>query len=168
MTSEEVAREFARLYPEILEYTKRAVWHFGVQINPYDVVAECYCHVHDHRDQISQGVPLEAIAKNWCKQNLIWTKSPLRAKLTRPVLEFTGPEPFTSWQHPAPEDILVAWKATLDSYQRRLWGIYGEQGLTKGREIAMHLGISNSSAYLLIKEAKALEQQLKIYIKDNI
>jgi hypothetical protein len=168
MTSEAVAKEFALCYPGLVEYTRKALWHFRIPLELHDVLAECYCHVHDHRDLISKEVPVESMAKNWVKQNLRWTNSPIKCRLLVQDHGATGPEPWTAHQDTDSSPLLVAWKSTLDPYQRRLWGIYGEQGLTKGREIALHLGISNSSAYLLIKEAKALELSLKHYINTHI
>jgi hypothetical protein len=168
MTSEEVAIEFARCYPTILVYAKKALWHFKSPLDVHDVMAECYCHVHDHRALITKEVPLESVAKNWVKQNLRWTNSPIKCRLLIQDHNPTTSEPWTSHQDTDLTPLLAAWRAGLDPYQRRLWGLYGERGMTRGREIALHLGISISSAYLLIKEAKALELSLKNYITNNI
>jgi DNA-directed RNA polymerase specialized sigma24 family protein len=168
MTNEEVARAFARGYPEILEYTKKALWHFGSPLEADEVIGECYLHVWSSRGLVTPSLPVTAIAKNWIKQNLIWSKSPLKTRQCLGHPGHSGPDPSTAYQDSDLSPLLVEWKAGLAPPQRRLWELYWEQGLTKGREISLHLGISVSSAYLLIKEAKALGVQLHTHITDNI
>jgi DNA-directed RNA polymerase specialized sigma subunit len=112
-----------------------------------------------------------AYAKNWIKCNLKWTNSPLNRQIRLNNLPSDSPIiPGTSEQGQNAEEILAQiqeFSTTLNQYDRRLFHIYYEMDLRKGKEIASHLDISISSAYPIIKECKQLELKLRNHIKTN-
>lgn len=165
MTEKELATEFSLCYQDLAVYTRKALWalHSNLELN--DVLSECYLHCHTHRHLITEENPLIAMAKNWIKQNIIWTNSPLRRLSPKdaPAHKDQGYTPGT--QHP--EELIETWYLTLSQYQKRLWDMWHARGLRRGKEVSGYLDISLSSAYLVLKECRQLEAQLYHYITKN-
>jgi len=167
MKEHELAEEFSKILPGLLEYTKKACNLFGDSIDPHDYIAECYLHIWNNREKI-KGIPIEAVAKNWTRMNMTWKNSPIKVKFRESNLVLPGEDLRESQNLPDIEALIHEFTRGLSPYNRGLWRVYWDKGITKGQEMADHLGISRSSAYLLLRECKALEAQLRIHITKHI
>lgn len=161
MTEKDLATEFTLLYQDLAVYTKKALWALHSKLELNDVLSECYLYCHSARHQVSELNPLEGIAKNWIRQNIIWTNSPLK--------KLSISDAPTHKDTPMCPDLDVAesiagWEHTLTQYERRLWDIWHTKGLRRGKEVSGYLDISLSSAYLVLKECRALEARLYTHI----
>jgi predicted DNA-binding protein YlxM (UPF0122 family) len=65
-------------------------------------------------------------------------------------------------------DKIGEFRDSLSTYDRRLFNIWWDLDLRKGREIAEHLDISISGAYNIIKECKGIDYRLENFIRKNI
>lgn len=165
MTEERIATEFTLCLQALRDYTAKALWHFRSHLELNDVISECYIYVHSARHLISEDTPLEAIAKNWIKQNIIWTNSPIRTRLgvtDAPCLTDTA-----VYDTIPVEETFHAWYKTLTPYEQSLWNLWHERGLRRGKEVSGYLDISLSSAYLVLKECRQLETRLHTYINNT-
>lgn len=164
MTEQDLTTEFALILPELAVYTRKALWALNSRLEPNECLSECFLYCHSVRDQISEDLALIAISKNWIRQNIIWKNSPLKRLVSSDTPDHLDTPGYDT---PDPEEVIRLWRVTLSPYESALWCIWHERGLRKGREIAEHLGISLSSAYLVIKECRSLESLLHTHIKSN-
>lgn len=164
MTEKDLTTEFTFIYPDLAVYTRKALWALHSRLEPNECLSECFLYCHSVRDQIETSSDLQAYAKNWIRQNIIWKNSPLKRLVSSDHPDYLDTPGYDT---PDPEAVIRLWRDTLTSYESALWCIWHERGLRKGREVAEHLGISLSSAYLVLKECRHLEGLLSTYIKTN-
>jgi len=167
----DLSREFSKSFQDIETYTKKLINYLGKPIDSAWIMSECYIYLHNNLALLDTSRKMIAYAKNWIKCNLKWTNSPLNRQIRLNNLPSDSPIiPGTSEQGQNAEEILAQiqeFSTTLNQYDRRLFHIYYEMDLRKGKEIASHLDISISSAYPIIKECKQLELKLRNHIKTN-
>lgn len=167
----DLSREFSKSFQDIETYTKKLINYLGKPIDSAWIMSECYIYLHNNLALLDTSRKMIAYAKNWIKCNLKWTNSPLNRQIRLNNLPSDSPIiPGTSEQTQNAEVILAQiqdFSSGLNQYDRRLFHIYYEMDLRKGKEIASHLDISISSAYPIIKECKQLELKLRNHIKTN-
>lgn len=165
MGDKEFALEFARELPGLTEYTKKALWHYKVRLEPSEVLAECYLYVHLNRNIITVDQPLVSIAKTWIRNNLSWSRSHLKLDMLATGAEL-GVHPVAG----TPVDcsaFLVDWESSLAPREARLWEMWWHLGIRKGKAISGYLDISLSSGYLVLRECRVLETRLRNKIKQE-
>lgn len=171
MSSQDLSREFSKSFQDIETYTKKLINYLGKPIDSAWIVSECYLYLHNNLDSLDTPRTMISYAKNWIKNNLKWTNSPLNRQIRVNNLSESQIIPGTSGVHIFDSEIILEqiqdFRDNLSTYDRRLFNIYYDMDLKKGKDIAQHLDISISSAYPIIKECKQLEIKLRNHIKSN-
>ena len=171
MTRSEFDRIFTEHWEEFNLYATRYVKHLGLSIRAEDSVTGAYLHLLKEIEELHEGSEIVSHGKNWIKMNLRWTQSPLRR-------EHRGREhaELGDWDQSQTVDpdweridpLTSLWVKRLDLRSRRIWSLYWDLDLRRGRELAEHLNISTSGAYLLLKEARELEQSYREWILKHL
>jgi hypothetical protein len=172
MSSQDLSREFSKSFQDIETYTKKLINYLGKPIDSAWILSECYIYLHSNLDSLETPRVMISYAKNWIKSNLKWTNSPLNRQIRLNNLPNDSPNiQGSSGVHIFDSEIILEqiqdFRDNLSTYDRRLFNIYYEMDLRKGKDIASHLDISISSAYPIIKECKQLEIKLRNHIKSN-
>jgi predicted DNA-binding protein YlxM (UPF0122 family) len=172
MSASDLSREFSKSFQDIETYTKKLINYLGKPIDSAWILSECYIYLHNNIDSLDSPRTMISYAKNWIKNNLKWTNSPLNRQIRLNNLPNDSPDiPGTSGVHIFDSEIILEqlqeFRDNLSTYDKRLFNIYYDMDLRKGKEIAEHLDISISSAYPIIKECKQLEHKLRTHIKLN-
>ena len=172
MSEKDLSREFSKSFQDIETYTKKLINYLGKPIDSAWIMSECYIYLHNNLDGLDTPRTMIAYAKNWIKNNLKWTNSPLNRQIRLNSLPNDSPNiPGSSGVHIFDSEIILEqlqdFRDNLSTYDKRLFNIYYDMDLRKGKEIAEHLDISISSAYPIIRECKQLEQKLRTHIKLN-
>ena len=172
MSASDLSREFSKNFQDIETYTKKLINYLGKPIDSAWILSECYLYLHSNLDGLDTPRTMISYAKNWIKNNLKWTNSPLNRQIRLNNLPNDSPDiPGTSGVHIFDSEIILEqlqeFRDNLSTYDKRLFNIYYDMDLRKGKEIAEHLDISISSAYPIIKECKQLEHKLRTHIKLN-
>jgi hypothetical protein len=169
MSEAELASEFTRCYPSLVEYASKALWKLHSPLELDDVLAECYLHCHSCRVLITPNNPLEGVAKNWIKSNLHWPTSPIKLKL---IPKDISQDALVGIPSGTPSDsdpsaVIEEWYSTLTPYERRLWNLWYQQDLRRGKQIAGYLDISVSSGFQLLRECRELSERFRQWIHKN-
>jgi DNA-directed RNA polymerase specialized sigma subunit len=172
MSASDLSREFTKNFQDIETYTKKLINYLGKPIDSSWIMSECYLYLHSNINQLDTPRTMISYAKNWIKNNLKWTNSPLNRQIRVNNLSTDSPTiPGTSGVFLFDSDEIIDqlqdFRENLSTYDKRLFNIYYDLDLRKGKEIAEHLDISISSAYPIIKECKKLEHKLRNHIKLN-
>ena len=166
-----LSREFSKSFQDIETYTNKLINYLGKPIDSAWIMSECYIYLYNNLDQLDTPKKMISYAKNWIKCNLKWANSPLNRQMRVNNLSESPNIPGTSGVHIFDSETILdqisTFTESLNTYDRRLFHIYYEMDLRKGKEIADHLDISISSAYPIIKECKKLENKLRSHIKLN-
>lgn len=171
MTKSELDEHLQAHWDELGLYAKKYISVLALSIGAEDAVTGAYLHCLQCREEIEGPNEFIARSKHWIKMNLRWTQSPLRREHRGREHDEIGPwdrghEGDPDWSGVGP--LTQAWKAQLDLRSRRIWSLYWELDLQKGRPLAEHLNISISGAYLLLKEARELEQSYRQWILKHL
>jgi len=172
MSNSDLSREFSKSFQDIETYTKKLINYLGKPIDTAWILSECYLYLHNNIDSLDSPRTMISYAKNWIKNNLKWTNSPLNRQIRLNNLPSDSPNiSGSSGVHIFDSENILEqiqeFRDGLSTYDRRLFHIYYDMDLKKGRDIAHHLDISISSAYPIIKECKRIEQKLSNHIKMN-
>lgn len=167
----DLSREFSKSFQDIETYTKKLINYLGKPIDSAWIMSECYIYLYNNLALLDTPRKMISYAKNWIKCNLKWTNSPLNRQIRLNNLSESPNIPGTSGVHIFDSETILdqisTFTESLNTYDRRLFHIYYDLDLRKGKEIADHLDISISSAYPIIKECKQLELKLRNHIKLN-
>jgi hypothetical protein len=171
MTEQQLNRLFTEHYQELRTYAHKALRAIKLNHEPETIVADSYIHLLAMVDEITDLGHLLAISKNYIKQNINWWNSPYRRQQrgSESALEMdAGEQP-----NPLPEfDTMLGsierWRAQLCARDRRLFNVYTQLEIRKGADLSNYLNISQSGAYLLIREAKELENQLREWLIEDL
>ena len=168
----DLSREFSKSFQDIETYTKKLINYLGKPIDSAWIMSECYIYLHNNLALLDTSRKMISYAKNWIKCNLKWTNSPLNRQIRLNNIPSDSPDiPGTSGVYLFDSETILDqiqdFSSGLNQYDRRLFHIYYEMDLRKGKDIANHLAISISSAYPIIKECKQLELKLRNHIKLN-
>ena len=141
--------------------------------NPIDVswvLSECYLYLDTNKEAINDRSKLISYSKNWIKSNLKWKNSPLNRTIRlnnnaedTPPIESTNN--IYNFDLDRIEDEIESFRNALTPYEKRLFSMYYDMDLKKGKELSNHLDIPLSSAYPIIKECKVIETKLRNHIK---
>jgi hypothetical protein len=172
MSEKDLSREFTKNFKDIETYTKKLINYLGKPIDSSWILSECYLYLHSNINQLDTPRTMISYAKNWIKNNLKWANSPLNRQIRVNNLSTDSPTiPGSSGVFLFDSDEIIDqlqdFRDNLSTYDKRLFNIYYDLDLRKGKEIAEHLDISISSAYPIIKECKNLEHKLRNHIKLN-
>ena len=167
----DLSREFSKSFQDIETYAKKLINYLGKPIDSAWIMSECYIYLHNNLALLDTSRKMISYAKNWIKCNLKWTNSPLNRQIRLNNLSDSPDIPGTSGVYLFDSETILDqiqdFSSGLNQYDRRLFHIYYEMDLRKGKDIADHLAISISSAYPIIKECKQLELKLRNHIKLN-
>ena len=171
MTNEQLNHYYSKNYNELNDYTIKAIKHFRRKLDTTWVLSECYLHLYSATNQLNKESDVISWSKNWIKTNLKWKTTPIVRSSqvnnnSEDILFF-----YSTTDTPDSSDILTkieSFRDTLNTYDRRLFNIWWDLDLRKGKDIAEYLDISISGAYNIIKECKELDIRLEIYIRKNI
>ena len=169
----DLSREFSKSFQDIETYAKKLINYLGKPIDSAWIMSECYIYLHNNLALLDTSRKMISYAKNWIKCNLKWTNSPLNRQIRLNNIPSDSPDiPGTSGVYLFDSETILDqiqdFSSGLNQYDRRLFHIYYEMDLRKGKDIADHLAISISSAYPIIKECKQLELKLRNHIKLNL
>jgi hypothetical protein len=171
MTNNELNHYFTINYENIAGYGTRSIRHFRRKLDITWLMSECYLHLYKSHIQLKNENELISWSKNWIKINLKWPTTPIvrSSKINNNGDDFTFMIQSNSYVNE--DDILdkiESFRWSLSTYDRRLFNIWWDLDLRKGREIAEHLDISISGAYNIIKECEDIDFRLEKYIRKNI
>jgi hypothetical protein len=166
MTKADLDEIFTGVYPQLEEYTHKAILKLQRPIDTSTLISEAYIYLLSNRDRLEGEREVESWSKHWIKCQLHWTNGQVLRQFNKPVLEYL--ERGKAHQDlPRLQDWINEWYRGLRPLDKRLWDIYWVQGLTRGREVAAHLGVSQSSAYSLLKKCRELKAGLVRWIQEH-
>lgn len=171
MTNEKLNHLFSKNYDNLTDYGIKAIKHFRRKLDTTWVLSECYLYLVDNINLLVDESDIQSFSKNWIKTNLRWKTTPIVRSSqinnnSDDILFF-----YSTTDTPDSSDILTKiedFRDSLNTYDRRLFNIWWDLDLRKGKDIAKYLDISISGAYNIIKECKELDIRLEIYIRKNI
>lgn len=171
MTKSELDEHLQAHWDELGLYAKKYISMLALSIPAEDAVVGAYLHCLQCREEIEGPNEFIARSKNWIKMNLRWTQSPLRREHRgREHAELgdwdRGQSGDPDWERVDP--LTALWVKGLGVRSRRIWSLYWDLDLRRGRALAEHLNISTSGAYLLLKEARELEQSYREWILKHL
>lgn len=171
LTKTELDNLFTSNYAELESYVKKTIGTTRRKVDCFAVINECYLYLHSKLTSLYCKEDVMAYAKTWIRNSLSWNNSILlRQELPRghhvEVIDHITQSNYDGAEYSKcdPFDIPKMFYTTLSSYDKRLFHIYFDLELQKGKQIAEYLDISISSAYLVIKECKAIEQRYVEFI----
>jgi hypothetical protein len=172
MTQIQLDKLFTNNYEQLRTYAHKALRAIKLNHEPETIVADAYCHSLAMVDEITDEGHMLSIAKNYIKQNINWWNSPYRRQQRGSELnsceavELPTPSVLPEFEHMI--ELLVQWQQTLNARERRLFNCFTKLEIRKGADLANYLDISQSGAYLIIREARELENRLKDWLTDQI
>jgi hypothetical protein len=171
MSNNELNHYFTINYENIAGYGTRAIKHFRRKLDITWVMSECYLHLYNSHNQLKDENDVIGWSKNWIKTNLQWKTTPIvrASQINNNTDDFTFMIESNSYINE--DDILCkieTFRDTLSTYDRRLFNIWWDLDLRKGKEISEYLDISFTGAYRIIKECKDLDFRLENFIRKNI
>lgn len=171
MTQQQLNHYFNKRYNELTDYGVKAIRHFKRKIDITWVLSETYLYLYDNILYINSESDVVSWSKNWIKTNLKWDTTPIvrASKLNNNTDDFTFMIESNTYVNE--DDILdkiESFRDSLSTYDRRLFNIWWDLDLRKGKEIADYLEISMTGAYRIISECKDLDFRLEKYIRKNI
>jgi hypothetical protein len=170
--SDKLSQEFNKHYQDIETYTKKLVNYLNKQIDVSWILSECYLYLHSNLASINDTKTLVSYAKNWIKSNCKWSNSPLNRQIRlnnnpEQVDYSTETSNIYSFDTDKIESQIEDFRSSLSPYDKRLFSIYFDLDLKKGKDVSAHLNIPLSSSYPIINECKQIELQLRQHIKKN-
>ena len=166
MTKALLDKLFTEVYPRLEEYTHKAILKLQRAVDTSTLISEAYIYLLSNCERLEDIHDVESWAKHWIKCQLHWTNGQVLRQFNKPVLEYFE-RGMPHQDLPLLQDWIDEWYRNLRPLDKRLWDIYWVQGLTRGREVAAHLGVSQSSAYALLKRCRELEELLVQWIRDH-
>lgn len=171
MTNEQLNHYYTKNYDNLTDYSIKAIKHFRRKLDTTWVLSECYLYLVDNINLLKNESDVQSFSKNWIKTNLKWKTTPIVRSSqvnnnSEDILFF-----YSTTDTPDSSDILTkieSFRDTLNTYDRRLFNIWWDLDLRKGKDIAEYLDISISGAYNIIRECKELDIRLEIFIRKNI
>lgn len=162
--------KFSKVYPEILEYTIKAIKKSGCKIEKEALLSECYIHLDRWKDQIKNENDIIAYSKTFIKNQINWQNTPV---FLREVIKETGEykDNQTSDSYIDTGKILGfidEFERSLPLYERRIFHMYWKSNLTKAKEISNHVGCSISTSYNIIHECRRLTIRLRGFIEKKL
>ena len=169
MIKTDLDKYFIDAYKEIELYAIKAINLNKRNVDIVTVMNECYLYLLTKILELKTDKCVISYSKTWIKNNLLWHNSPLlRRELSRHGhLELIEEITYDGVLTPEInyDAIKMGFFNSLSHYDKRLFNIYFNLELQKGREIADYLDISLSGAYLIKNECKQLEDRYRNYIK---
>lgn len=171
MSNKELNHYYTKNYDNIANYGTKAIKHFRRKLDITWVMSECYLHLYNSHNQLNNESDVISWSKNWIKTNLQWKTTPIvrASKVNNNVDDFTFMIESNTYFNE--DDILNKideFRDSLSSYDKRLFNIWWDLDLRKGKDIAEYLDISMTGAYRIISECKDLDFRLEKYIRKNI
>lgn len=172
MTQPALNRTFNEIYKDLETYTSKAIYSLNRAVDKHSIISECYLYVDDKRNEIDTKEELIAYSKTFIKNNLRWSNSPFnRRELTK-----TNHVEIEDWMFQSDSIFdydmikhkIEEFQQTLSAYDKRLFNIYFNLDLRKGKEVAKYLNISVSGAYMVINECKEVEQKFRKWILNQL
>lgn len=176
MTQGQLDKLFTSNLLEIEEYAiKASLKCFGDNFS-HDILSELYIYLWENRQRITTKEQIISWSKTYIKNQFNWQDTPFKkAKWGRHSNKHDeiSHEPQDLLENPTPTyewmcELHNEFSKSLSRYDQRLFNIYTIKGLRKGKEFAKHIHISPTAAYILIKEAKEIEKNFRLWIEKTI
>jgi RNA polymerase sigma factor (sigma-70 family) len=172
MTQKELSQIFKANYNELKEYSTKASKVFSKNYEINSLISECYIYLHDKIESLHNEADVVSWAKTWLRNNIRWSNSNYhKIENGRPHHDEFQEEEF-SIEDPIHSDeinsLILSYYSLLTPRKKRLFSIYIEKDLKKGKDVASHLNISISGAYGIISECKEVESSFKKWITHQI
>jgi hypothetical protein len=173
MTKNQLNEFYTKNWDEIELYTIKTIKHFNRDADISMVISESYIHLDKHIEELTDDMIAMSFVKNWIKMNLYWTNSPMLLKNRTISSDYEMSDNRTYEYTIMNFDVnYKKWEdefyCNLTRINKNLWYMWWILGLKKGRQMAKHLNISISGAYLIINQCKDLEGEFRKFIKDKI
>lgn len=167
MTQTEINEKFTSIIPMLEGIVKGIAYKAGKKLDTHAVINEAYLYIYDNSQLCTTPDLLQRIAINWIKQNIYWTTSKLNKSESVNNLNETFYQDDIEDDSDLEDKIeLERWyadrKATLELYRlyetdrvkQIIFDLYYHKGITKGVDLAKHLGINKDYACKYIRELK--------------
>jgi hypothetical protein len=169
MTQNQLKILFNKNYQDIFVYTSKALTKHKNVVDASALLSECYLYLDDKRHDIDDESILVSWAKTFIKNNLNWSYSTVKKRENGKrqlvlVESYYDANLVQCSNDPTYEEIMEVlndFKETLNTVDKRIFDMYTIRGIQKGKDMALHLGISISGAYGIIIRAKQLEEKFR-------
>jgi len=169
MSKNQLNHYFTKNYDNISLYGIKAIKKLKRNIDISWLMSECYLYLYESINELNSERDVVSWSKNWIKTNLKWTTTPLMRQTKMKGITDTGELPhYIESDNYITDELMINFKDTLSTYDKRLFNIWWDLDLRKGKDIAEYLNISMTGAYNIIKECKEIDFRLEKYIRKNI
>lgn len=177
MTKQEIDTKFTSIIPMMETIVKGVAYKYHKKIDVHAAISEAYIYVIERSDLCTTPDMMQRIAIQFLNKSIIWSTSKLnKLEKVNNNNEFI-PEDSAIDDSDIDEKIeLELWytqkKCTLEMYKEQetdkvkliIFDLYYNRGITKGIDLAKHLGINKDYACKYIREMK---QTIRNYEKQN-
>jgi len=169
MSDEQINKCFIEIYNDILKYTNTCIRFAKLNFDANDLISESYIYINKLKDELESKEQLISYTKRYINISCVKSNTTFKNKYSvGKHSEMDCTEMFESKDFDIKliaKELTDKFILTLNSYDKRLFNIYYTLGKTKGKEIAEYLDVHPNTGYSIRKEAIAVYERFKIFVK---
>lgn len=177
MTQQEINDHFVKIIPMLEGIVKGIAYKSNKKIDTHAAINEAYIYIWERPDLMTDPNMLQRIAINFIKKSIHWSTSKLnKLENVNNLNEVFFNDDLDDDSDMDDKIQLEKWytdrKCILEMYRKQevdkvkliIFDLYYNKGITKGVDLAKHLGINKDYSCRYIREMKA---DIKKFAKDN-